>query len=92
MIVRILGEGQFDVPDDAAPTLDRLDGLLVDALDEGDDDDFAAAQRALVDHVHQSGRPVPVEHLGPSELILPGPHATRAEVVALLDDGAHTGS
>ena len=37
MIVRILGEGQFEVGDDGVPDLNRLDQDLQRALD-GDDD------------------------------------------------------
>ena len=33
MIVRILGEGQFDVPDDALPDLNELDAAVEAAID-----------------------------------------------------------
>ena len=84
MIVRILGEGQLDVPPGAVEQLNRLDGLLVDALERADDGDFTHVLAALIDHLHQAGVPLPADHLGPSEFILPGPQATRAEVEALL--------
>jgi hypothetical protein len=41
-----------------------------------------------VNKVREVGTPVPADHLGPSELILPGADATLDEVRALLhDDG-----
>ena len=88
MIVRILGEGQFDVADDALGGLNRIDEQLVAAIERGDDDAFADLLTALLDETHRVGTALPAEYLGPSELILPGRHATRTEVEALLaDDG-----
>ena len=88
MIVRILGEGQFDVPDEAVAHLNELDELLVDAIERGDDDAFDRALGDLLDHARHAGEAVPADHLGPSELILPHPHASRGEVEAILaDDG-----
>ncbi len=93
MIVRILGEGQLDLPDDALAGLNRLDEQLVDAIERGDDDAFADLLTALLDEARRAGTPVPDDYLGPSELILPGPQATRADVEALLaDDGLIPGS
>ena len=42
MIVRISGEGQFDVPDGHLEELNRLDDDLTKAVDSGDDAQFTA--------------------------------------------------
>jgi hypothetical protein len=84
VIVRILGEGQFDVPDDRLDDLNGLDDELVDAIDRGDDDAFGRALHVLLDDVRKSGRPLPEDYLGPSELVLPGADATLGEVRDLL--------
>jgi hypothetical protein len=43
MIVRILGEGQLDVPDGSLDELNVLDGALEQACEAGEHDAFAAA-------------------------------------------------
>ena len=84
MIVRILGEGQFDVPDDAIAQLNDADEALVAAVDAGDEGAFGPCLSNLQDGVHRAGRPVAMDHIGPSDLVLPGADATLAEVQALL--------
>ena len=86
MIVRILGEGQLDLPDDRLDRLNALDDDLVRAIDEGDESSFARALGSLLDEVRSSGAPVPDDYLGPSELVLPAPDATLGEVRDLLTD------
>jgi len=86
MILRILGEGQFEVPDNAMGGLNRLDDALAAACASGDQ---AAFRQALVDlhqTVHDIGVSVPVDHLGPSELLLPADDATLDEVAAMLGE------
>ncbi|SFQ54290.1 hypothetical protein SAMN05421810_10952 [Amycolatopsis arida] len=88
MIVRILGEGQFDVPDSALDTLNELDDALVAAVEAGDDEAFTRALGALLTGVRAAAAPHDVAALDSSDLILPGPDSTLAEVRELLgDDG-----
>ncbi len=87
MIVRILDDGQYDVPDTEAAALDGLDSDLVDSVTAGDDTRFAQLVATIVARVHEIGRRLPADHLGPSSLIVPGPHTTRAEIAALLERG-----
>ena len=42
MIVRILGEAQYDIPDKERATLGSLDSAVTKAVDNGDSDSFAA--------------------------------------------------
>lgn len=86
MIVRVLGEGQFNVPEDRLPELNALDAELVAAIDAGDDIAFKGALGALLDAVRTSGERMPDDYLGPSEFVLPGPDSTLDEVRALLSD------
>ena len=46
MIARILGEGQYDVPDSALVELETLDVAVQAASDGGDQADFTLAQAA----------------------------------------------
>ncbi len=86
MIVRILGEGQFDVPDDQVDSLNELDGAVEDAVNAGDEGAFAAALGTLLDGVRAAGTPLADDSLEDSELILPPADATIDEVRDLLND------
>jgi hypothetical protein len=87
VIVRILGEGQYQVDDDAAARLQELDTELEAAVEAGDDTAFKAALSASVDVVRADGTPVPASSLRPAEIILPSSDADVAEVLKLLGDG-----
>jgi hypothetical protein len=84
VIVRILGEGQFDVPDDALAELNDADEALVAAVDAGDEGAFGPCLADLQAGVHQAGTPVAMDHIEPSDMVLPAADATLAEVRALL--------
>jgi hypothetical protein len=84
MIIRILSEGQFDVPDDAVTGLNELDAELEAALEAADEAAVAAALGALLAQVRAAGSEVPLDSLVPSDLVLPHPDATLAEVRDLV--------
>ena len=84
MIVRILGEGQYDVSDDALDRLNQLDAAVETAVEAGDDEAFATALAALLDGVRTVGVAHAVDSLDESDLILPPADATIDEVRALL--------
>ncbi|MBV9291091.1 MAG: hypothetical protein JO222_01480 [Frankiales bacterium] len=86
MIVRILGEGQLDVPDSELDALNELDDKVQAAVDSGDDDGFSAALVALLERVRSSGRALTDDDIVPSDLVLPSPDASLAEVRELLGD------
>ena len=88
MIVRIMGEGRFEVPDTELAAIERLDAALVDALDRGDDAGFAAALAELVEAVRAHGTPLAADDFRPSTLVVPHPGASLAEVQSLLSEGA----
>jgi hypothetical protein len=86
MIVRILSEGQFEVPDEQLDSLNALDSAVEDAVNAGDEDAFGAALGTLLDGVRTAGAPVPDDSLEDSDLILPPADATIDEVRDLLND------
>ncbi len=71
MIVRILGEGQLDVPDDQLDRLNELDAQVETAVETGDESRFADSLRALLDGVRSAGVPLPDDSLEESDLVLP---------------------
>jgi hypothetical protein len=86
MIVRILGEGQFKVDDEASAVLDQLDSDLEAAIERGDEPAFSATLSTLLAHVREHGESVPPEHIGPSEVILPHEGSSMDEVRKMLAD------
>ncbi len=86
MIVRILGEGQREVPDAQIDGLNSLDERVEQAVEAGDEATFAEALAALLGAVRSAGTPLPDDSLHDSDLILPPSDATLDEVRALLSD------
>jgi hypothetical protein len=86
MILRILGEGQFEVADHTVEVLCGLDNELQAAVEAGDDATFHRALNDLLALVRDTGTRLPDDHLGPSELVLPAADSTLEEVRALLGD------
>ncbi|WP_042398906.1 PspA-associated protein PspAA [Streptacidiphilus carbonis] len=88
MIVRIMGEGQFEVPDSLVDRLNELDNAVLAALDSADRADFKVSLAALLAAVRAAGTPVADDVLLPSDATLPFEDATVDQVKALLhDDG-----
>jgi hypothetical protein len=86
--VRILGEGQLELPEPAAEELNRLDAALESAVERNDEAAFRLALAALLAKVRQAGSPAKADDLRPSELIIPRQDASIDEVRKLLaDDG-----
>jgi len=86
MIVRILGEGQLEVPESAAAELNELDATLEAAVEHNEEEAFRPALAALLARVREVGSPTDADDLRPSELIIPQPDATMADVRRLLTD------
>ena len=86
MIVRVLGEGQYELADDDVERIESLDATLSQALTTGDEDRFARALEALVRELRQRGRPLEPDQLVPSDLAIPPEGSTIAEVRSLLDE------
>ena len=77
MIVRIMGEGQFELPDEAMERLNELDDALEAALE--DPQGFTPALKALLESVREAGRRVADDELVESEVILPAEESTAEE-------------
>lgn len=91
MIVRILGEGQFRVDDDAAAKLTALDKDLDASVRDDEEAPFRAAMRAAVSLVKTVGTPLAADEIVTADYILPFSDATLDEVRKLLADGAIPG-
>ena len=93
MIVRILGEGQYEVPADEADALEKLDAALVKAVEGDDEAAFADGLHALIAEVRRAGTPLSPDDFAPSDLVVPFADATLDETKNLLaESGDPTGS
>jgi hypothetical protein len=84
MIVRIMGEGQVKLDDAHFTELNTLDDELLREMESGDEQGFRRTLSDLLDAVRRLGTPLPDDSLEPSELILPSPDASLAEVREML--------
>ena len=73
MIVRIAGEGQYEVPEELADRLNELDNEAVAAVEAGDEARFQELFDQMVQLVKKDCAPVPDETLVASQVILPPP-------------------
>jgi hypothetical protein len=88
MIVRILGEGQWEVDDEHLTALNGLDDAVEAAVEAGDEVTFFNTLAALLDGVRKGGSVLADDSLQDSDLILPPSDATLDEVRQMLaDDG-----
>jgi len=86
MIVRILGEGQRELPAEHVAELNELDQALADAVSGGDEAGFERQLAVLLQRVRTAGVPVPDDVLSPSDAILPAEGSTMIEVRDLLGE------
>jgi hypothetical protein len=91
VIVRIMGEGQFVVPDTELDTLNALDDRLETAVEDSDSSAFSAAFGALLDKVRELGEAAPDDLLEESDVILPPADSALSDVAQLLAEGAGDG-
>ena len=86
MILRVLGIGQFELPDDAVTELNSLDDALTGPVEQHDDEALHAGLEKILEAVHRLGTKLPDDYLGPSDMLMPGPDSTVDEIRELLTE------
>ena len=86
MIIRIMGEGQFDVPDDSADALNALDEQVEAAVESGRRQRLLRRVRPAARAGTRHGSRVADDTLLDSDLVLPPADSTVDEVARLLGD------
>lgn len=87
MIIRIMGEGQYRLPDEnVLAEVNAADAAIEQAVGRDDAAALAAALQQLHDVVVGRGASLPDEELAHSDVIVPATDATVDEVRALLSD------
>lgn len=84
MIVRIQGEGQWEIGGAQIDELDTLDDQILEAIGEHDAGRFHALLSQMLDRVRKNGRQLPPQEISESDLILPPADSTMDEVKDLF--------
>ncbi len=84
MIVRILTEGQYNLPGAHVDELNEIDNRLVEVVEQEDRPRFEVLLKEMLDLVREKGTPVPVDELVESDLVLPEPDITLEEAEELF--------
>jgi hypothetical protein len=82
VIVRIATEGQYEITDSDAETLNELDNRAVGECEGSNEEQFNRAFKELIEFVRTHGRPVPEDILEPSDVIIPPPDVSFEEARA----------
>jgi hypothetical protein len=82
VIVRISTEGQYELSEDDAESLNQLDNEAVGACESGSEARFHDTYARLLMFVRSKGRPIDEDDLRGSDLILPPPDVSLEEAQA----------
>jgi hypothetical protein len=84
VIVRLMGEGQYQVDDELQDELNRLDETALEALEAGDEERLDGILEQMAELVRSRGTPLPAEDLHPSDAIIPPADLTLEETRELM--------
>ena len=84
MIIRIMTEGQYNLPGAFIDDLNDLDNKLVEVVESEDREQFETTLKEMLDLVREKGTEVPVDELIESDLVLPSPDTTLEEAEDLF--------
>jgi hypothetical protein len=84
VIVRLMGEGQWQVDDGVRAKIDELDAETERAVSAGDEEALRSALRALHELVRDSGEELDHSHLGASDVVVPPADLSLDEARELL--------
>ena len=71
MIVRLMGEAQFEAPDDLQAELNRLDNEAVQAVQSEDEARLRSLLEQMAQLVRERGERLPDDDLSASDLLVP---------------------
>jgi hypothetical protein len=84
-IVRLMGEGQYRVDDDALQALNDLDRQVAEAAGQGNEDEVVRLLRTMGETVRGRGERLDDADLSPSDAIVPPDDLSLDEVKELLE-------
>ena len=69
MIVRVMGDSQYELPDQMVEELNRIDNEIVRMIEEGNEEGFRRELKRLISTVKEKG--TPVRDIVSSDIIVP---------------------
>ena len=84
MIVRLMTEGQYRVSDQVRERLNQLDDQAIAALDRDDEAELDGCLERMWELVKRDGKPVPVDEVVPSDVVIPPSDLTLKETRQLF--------
>jgi hypothetical protein len=84
MIVRILTEGQYNLPSEYLDELNRIDNQIVDLVAKNSRVEFESMITEMLNLVREKGTPVPIDEMVESDIVLPEPDITMDEAAKLF--------
>jgi chromosome condensin MukBEF complex kleisin-like MukF subunit len=85
VIVRVMGDGQYDVDSEVAKGLNELDDQAANALQAGDEEQLRELLRRMAEQVRANGARLADDDLTPSEAIVPPDDLTLVEARELFE-------
>ncbi len=79
MIIRIMGEGQYDVDERVVQELNTIDNGIVDHVGKGEVDKFREDLSRLISTVKSNGKQVDTKEIMKSDIIIPPKDLTLEE-------------
>ena len=86
MIVRLMGEGQFEVDDEVGKGLNDLDEQASQAVEAGDEERLRQVLGRMAEAVRTNGARLPDEELGASDAIIPPDDLSLDEARRLFEE------
>jgi hypothetical protein len=86
VIVRLMGEGQYRIDDDAYSKLNELDDRAQEALDRGDASELDRYLDEMASLVRRSGEKLPPDDLSTSDALVPPSDMSLEEARKLFSD------
>ena len=84
MIVRILTEGQYNLPSEYLDELNMIDNQIVDLVAKNSRSEFGSMIASMLNLVREKGTPVPIDEMVESDIVLPEPDITLDEAAELF--------
>lgn len=79
MIIRIMGEGQYDVDERVIDELNVIDNRIVDHLSKGEKEEFREDLGRLISTVKRNGKQMDTKEIMKSDIIIPPKDLTLEE-------------
>ncbi len=86
MIVRVVGQGQYEVDEGLIERLDALDREAMEALERDDEESLDRSLDTMGTLVREEGTRLPDDTLSPSDIVIPPSDLTLEETRKLVSE------